>query len=172
MARSNKPSMPCPRHIVRRRRINLPPDCFLTGPYQVVQVLGVHSGAAGGRLGRVQTLAGHASDVSCFYWGADDRRCWTATEGYLFEWDVSKNTKQVVVGASHLADVGGGDLVGLVTALEIQSPPSAAAAAAVAMVMMVVVVVAVATEALVFVKIVGVVECFRAAHKVLMLAAK
>lgn len=55
---------------------------------QVVQVLGVHSGTAGGRLGRVQTLSGHASDVSAFCWGADNRRCWTAADGYIFEWEV------------------------------------------------------------------------------------
>ncbi|CAM9459794.1 unnamed protein product [Ectocarpus sp. 12 AP-2014] len=55
---------------------------------KVVQVLGVHSGTAGGRLGRVQTLAGHASDVSAFCWGADNRRCWTAADGYIFEWEV------------------------------------------------------------------------------------
>lgn len=57
-------------------------------PSQVVQVLGVHSGTAGGRLGRVQTLSGHASDVSSFCWGADDRRCWTTADGYIFEWEV------------------------------------------------------------------------------------
>ncbi|CAM9251968.1 unnamed protein product, partial [Ectocarpus sp. 4 AP-2014] len=55
---------------------------------KVVQVLGVHSGTAGGRLGRVQTLSGHASDVSAFCWGADNRRCWTAADGYIFEWEV------------------------------------------------------------------------------------
>eukprot|EP00752_Nemacystus_decipiens_P007835 g7000.t1 len=55
---------------------------------KVVQILGVHSCTAGGRLGRVQTLSGHASDVSSFCWGADDRRCWTAADGYLFEWEV------------------------------------------------------------------------------------
>ncbi|CAM9787634.1 unnamed protein product [Scytosiphon promiscuus] len=55
---------------------------------KVVQVLGVYSSAAGGRLGRVQTLSGHASDVSSFCWGADDRRCWTAADGYIFEWEV------------------------------------------------------------------------------------
>ncbi|CAB1115621.1 unnamed protein product [Ectocarpus sp. CCAP 1310/34] len=52
------------------------------------KVLGVHSGTAGGRLGRVQTLSGHASDVSAFCWGADNRRCWTAADGYIFEWEV------------------------------------------------------------------------------------
>lgn len=53
-----------------------------------MQVLGVHSGTAGGRLGRVQTLSGHASDVSAFCWGADNRRCWTAADGYIFAWEV------------------------------------------------------------------------------------
>eukprot|EP00903_Cladosiphon_okamuranus_P020583 g18894.t1 len=55
---------------------------------KIVQILGVHSSTAGGRLGRVQTLSGHASDVKSFCWGADDRRCWTAAGGYLFEWEV------------------------------------------------------------------------------------
>lgn len=58
----------------------------------------MHSGAAGGHLGRVQTLAGHAADVSCFHWGADDRRCWTAADGYLFEWDVSSTKRLAVAG--------------------------------------------------------------------------
>lgn len=79
-----------PPHLEHPAPQSNPPSTFSDLPTQVVQILGVHSSTAGGRLGRVQTLSGHASDVSSFCWGEDDRRCWTAADGYLFEWEVSK----------------------------------------------------------------------------------
>ncbi|CAM9442887.1 unnamed protein product, partial [Choristocarpus tenellus] len=56
---------------------------------KAVQILGMYAGGfSGGRLGRVQTLTGHVADVNAFYWSQDDRRCWTAAEEYLIEWEV------------------------------------------------------------------------------------
>ncbi|CAM9932995.1 unnamed protein product, partial [Ectocarpus fasciculatus] len=85
---------------------------------KVVQVLGVHSGTAGGRLGRVQTLSGHVSDVSAFCWGADNRRCWTAADGYIFEWEARNENVGSGLGALGTDKVRRGEFVSKRVAFE------------------------------------------------------